>query len=274
MLPHLLGNLTCIELSYNPMLPSPSQLMHPDSIHDKTPRRILKIKSFFRHQILRVYTFQTPPRQMRGLLRNAVRIALEAILNAPGTDTELDGWKLFVLAPRMLLFRAPGASRVPRDELARRERLFCEGRWAQLLHECVAAARESAVVTTAPARSRPADGSDDDVRRRAERAAALAHMGELSAAAQALTASPLAPATAETLAELRDPRTDALPPFRSPSNRLWTRVPRPSSNFADGGCWTTSAEPDGVQRLGRRAVQMSICGSCWTRSSAPSFSAA
>ena len=51
----------------------------------------------------------------------------------------------------------------------------------------------------------PADGSAEDVRRRADRAAALTHMGELSAAAQALTASPLAPATSATLAALRDP---------------------------------------------------------------------
>ena len=47
----------------------------------------------------RVYTFQSPTRQLRGLLRNAMRVAFEAILNAPGTDTELDGWKLFALAP-------------------------------------------------------------------------------------------------------------------------------------------------------------------------------
>ena len=153
----------------------------------------------------RVYTFQSPPRQLRGLLRNAMRVALEAILDGAGTDTELDGWKLFVLAPRMLLFRAPGAARVPLAELARRERLFCEGKWVQLLVESAAAARESTEASAAPGRGRPADGSADDVRRRADRAAALAHMGELSAAAQALTASPLAPATSATLAALRDP---------------------------------------------------------------------
>ena len=40
---------------------------------------------------------------------------------------------------------------------------------------------------------------------RADRAAALAHLGELSAAAQALTAEPLAAGDEETLAKLRDP---------------------------------------------------------------------
>ena len=78
-----------------------------------------------------------------------MRVALEAILDGSGTDTELDGWKLFVLAPRMLLFRAPGTARVPLAELTRRERLFCEGKWVQLLVESAAAARESTVEASA-----------------------------------------------------------------------------------------------------------------------------
>ncbi|CAE7567374.1 unnamed protein product, partial [Symbiodinium microadriaticum] len=44
-----------------------------------------------------------------------------------------------------------------------------------------------------------------DIEGRAHRAAALVHLGELSAAGHALTAEPLAPATDATLAELRDP---------------------------------------------------------------------
>ncbi|CAJ1360966.1 unnamed protein product, partial [Effrenium voratum] len=50
-----------------------------------------------------------------------------------------------------------------------------------------------------------ANAADDDAQRRAERAAALAHLGELSAASAALTAMPMAPASLETLAALRDP---------------------------------------------------------------------
>ena len=45
----------------------------------------------------------------------------------------------------------------------------------------------------------------DDLAARAARATALVHIGELSAAGRALVAEPLAPGTAATLAELRDP---------------------------------------------------------------------
>eukprot|EP00439_Symbiodinium_sp_Y106_P027522 s2258_g3.t1 len=133
------------------------------------------LRAEFEH---RVYTFQSPPRQLRGLLRNALRVSLEAIRDDAGTDTERDGWKLFLLAPRMLLFRTPGVAHVPPQEFKRRERLFCEGSWTQLLCESVAAAQ-------------PAQPVRDAVR--------------APESPQALTAPPLAPATAETLQALRDP---------------------------------------------------------------------
>ena len=134
-----------------------------------------------------------------------MRVALEAIRDAPGTDKELDGWKLFLLAPRMLLFRPQGVTRVLHTKLGRREHLFCAGRWTQLLRDSAEAARAPRPQGSADPRCPPEDGSDGDIRRRAERATALAHLGELSAAAKALTASPLAPASAQTLAALRDP---------------------------------------------------------------------
>ena len=42
----------------------------------------------------RVFTFQALPRQLRGILRNAMRVALEAVRDAEGAG-EMDGWKLF-----------------------------------------------------------------------------------------------------------------------------------------------------------------------------------
>ena len=47
-----------------------------------------------------------------------MRVALEAVRDAEGAG-EIDGWKLFLLAPRMLLFRKPGCTRVPAEELRR-----------------------------------------------------------------------------------------------------------------------------------------------------------
>eukprot|EP00439_Symbiodinium_sp_Y106_P000394 s14575_g1.t1 len=42
----------------------------------------------------------------------------------PEADDEVRGWKLFVLAPRMLPYRSPGEARVPPTELDRRVELF------------------------------------------------------------------------------------------------------------------------------------------------------
>ena len=111
-------------------------------------------------------------------------------------DDEVRGWKLFVLAPRMLLYRSPGEARVPPTELDRRVELFRAGRWNELLRKASAAA------AAPPSRQRGDPGTDEA---HAHRAAALVHLGELSAAARALTAEPLAPGTSDTLAELRDP---------------------------------------------------------------------
>ena len=165
----------------------------------------------------RVYTFQSPPRLCRGLLRNAMRVALEAVRDGEEGVGACDGWALFL--PRMLLFRAP-ASPVSRHHPAsgfrRREHLFCTGQWLQLLRESADAAQDRREGTWSG--SDAPEHSEADRRRRAERATALAHVGELSAAAKALTAPPLAPATQATLDALRDP-------CRRPQNPQTEQVP-------------------------------------------------
>ena len=104
------------------------------------------------------------------------------------------------------LFRAPGQTRLPPSELRRREHMFCTGQWVQLLRESADAVHIKGMgsgVAHPPLRRTP---KLTDRQRRAERATALAHLGELSAAAKAPTAPPLAPATQATLYALRDPR--------------------------------------------------------------------
>ena len=152
----------------------------------------------------RVYTFQSAPRQLRRLLRNAFRVGLEHIRDAPTQAQASTGWKLFLLAPRMLLYRAPGAGQVPPEELRRREKVFLAGQWLDLLREAASAAQQPPR-TQGRATTTQGDEEEEDLRRRAERAGALAHLGELSAAAKALTALPLAPTTRDTLNALRDP---------------------------------------------------------------------
>ena len=135
---------------------------------------------------------------------------------------------------------------------------IAEGRWAQLLHECVAAARKPTAASTASA----ADGSDYNVRRRAERAAALAYMGELSAAAQLGLVTHGFPMG--TPQPRRSPRRCIEPPLNTRSLPIMHRT------LPTGVAGQSPPSLTGANSRGRRVAQRSTCGSCWTRSSAPS----
>ena len=110
----------------------------------------------------RVLTLQAVPARLRGALRTAFRTALQLIHDCPSPQQELQGWKLFLLAPRMLLYRAGRESRVPPNELDRRCEAFNRGEWPQLL-QCASAALGGAI-------SQRAD--TDELQARAARAAA------------------------------------------------------------------------------------------------------
>ena len=73
--------------------------------------------------------------------------------------------------------------------------LFARGAWPELLQLASGSAAPRSRTGLPP----------DDLAARAARATALVHIGELSAAGRALVAEPLAPGTAATLTELRDP---------------------------------------------------------------------
>ena len=143
----------------------------------------------------RVLTLQAAPRKLRGVLRFALRTGLRAALEAGDSVAAACGWKLFFLAPRMLLHRPAGQQFVQANELEQRCDSFRRGEWLQLLREATAASCAGG--------NRSGPGTDEQAR--AARAVQLVQLGELSAAARALTAEPLAPGNADTLAELRDP---------------------------------------------------------------------
>ena len=157
-----------------------------------------------RHELSKwVYTLQSPLAQARGALRQTLRSALETLTHASEGQVQAAGWKLFLLAPRMLLYRSRGQHHIAPEEISRRVQLLADRRWGELLEEASAAAHADPVQPRKAIDSRPS--ADEGVRRRAERAAALAQLGELSAASSALTAAPLAPLTTDTLDALRDP---------------------------------------------------------------------
>ena len=72
----------------------------------------------------RVFTLQSPPRIMRGALRQVLREGLELIRDGPDAQSVQAGWGLFLLGPRMLLYRSRGQTTLPPAELARRVALL------------------------------------------------------------------------------------------------------------------------------------------------------
>ena len=164
----------------------------------------------------RVLTLQSPPASLRGILRGALRRGLELAADSSSPEGQTRGWKLFVLAPRMLLYRSSGETRIPPSELQRRCELFRSGEWQRLLAEAAGAVGGGARL--------PAP--DDEAR--AHRATALVHLGELSAAGRALVAEPSPPGTTDTLAELRDPdRRPPAPYSPMPAEVLAFQAPDP-----------------------------------------------
>jgi len=168
--------------------------------------------------------FRSPPPFCKPQLRRALKLSLKLVRDASTADAPdapqslaaTRAWKLFLFLPRLLLFRPAGALRVPKPELLARFSAFERGEWSALLHQALA---EAAAVGLSPA------GSTDTVDRRAQRATRLARLGELSAARQALTSEPLAPANAETLTALTDPLRRPQQPYGEMPETVTSFVP-------------------------------------------------
>ena len=162
------------------------------------------------------HVFRTPPAFCKPQLRRALRWVLRLIRDATGPspapatlsapDVERP-WTLWLLLPRMLLFRPSGTDRVPKPVVLARFTAFFRGEWEPLLGAALAEARASTGAA-------PGSHTANDLPRRLERATRLAHAGELSAARQALTAEPLAAPTEATLRELTDPSRRPAEPYR------------------------------------------------------------
>ena len=88
----------------------------------------------------RALTLQLAPLRLRGALHTALRTGLRLDTSLATPDDRLRGWKLFLLAPRMLLYCAAGESHVAMAEFDRRAELFRHGSWQEFLHEASAAA--------------------------------------------------------------------------------------------------------------------------------------
>ena len=108
-------------------------------------------------------------------------------------------WKLFLLLPRLLLFRPARGGLIAKSRLLTRFSEFSKGHWLQLLIE----SRDCAEVASQVQRRRRRT-QQDTPQRRADRAETMVQLGELSAGRQALEAAPIAPGNMRTLSALTD----------------------------------------------------------------------
>ena len=150
---------------------------------------------------VRAVVMKSPPKFVRGAYNAAMRIALQEIeagFQSQNEERQSRGWKLFLLLPRMLLFRPHRGSLIPKQRLLDRFLLFSRGSWTELLiqsRDHAEAARTGSI--------RRRRSHVDTQQRRAGRAQTLVLIGEVSAGRQALDGASLAPGTQETLEQLR-----------------------------------------------------------------------
>ena len=125
------------------------------------------------------------PRIHEGAYRSAMRVAFTEIDQGPSereaTRTS-PGWKLFPMFPRLLLHKPPKGGLVPKKQLQHRFEVFTKGDWASLLIASMEHATRVAQASSRRSRRR----NHDNLESKGARAEALIHIGEPSAACQAL----------------------------------------------------------------------------------------
>ena len=186
---------------------------------------LVDLKSVFRN---RASLMRSPPAFLKGMYKSAIRVALTEFQQAGRDETRrCRAWKLFLLIPRMLLFRPARGGLLPRGQLEERFNQFMSGQWTQLLiasRECSDQACRS--------QHRRRRTQVDTIERRAQRAEALVQLGELSAGRHALEGAPLAPGNEETRRALTDERRRP-PTLRAPlSQDLLTSQPESPLNLS------------------------------------------
>ena len=182
------------------------------------------------------------PIHQRSSSASTLSYALDNSNTASSEQGQSRAWKLWLLLPRMLLQRPPGVRMLSKDDWRTRIEHFQQGQWIYLL----ARAHHQAQAIT------PNSPPDPSLERQATRARQLVHLGELSAARQALTAGPLAPGTAETLQELRDPTRRPNEPYASlhpslsefqPDQPPWPKPIPPTPSYQSTASGPTTTYP-------------------------------
>ena len=147
----------------------------------------------------RAAVMESIPKFLKGLFRNALKLALEEASSVDRVRC-VRGWKLLMMLPRMLLHGRPGGRVVSKVKLVERVQMFVRGPWDQLIR-----ASEHCDERAAVSRRRRTRRVGNDIEVRAARAEALVQIGELSSERQALQGAELAPGNRATLGALRNP---------------------------------------------------------------------
>jgi len=152
-----------------------------------------------------VPTLQDVPPFVRAAVRGALVCALRRLHSdyahsAGDIAATSRVWKLFLLAPRMLLARTAQQGAEGRAELLARAAAFERGDWTRLLREVRANSGK-------PGPTRPAQDAETLETDRQRRACVKVKMGELTRACHILTAAELAPGD-ETTYRPPEPRTE------------------------------------------------------------------
>lgn len=142
----------------------------------------------------------------------------EQILAARTETESTRAWTLWLLLPRLLLHRPPGTRTLPKEEWRKRLLAFQQGEWQHILGTIA-----PGETSTGPAPPTAQHHTNPECR--TQRARHLVHQGELSAARQALTATPPAPGTAATLPQLQDPARRPAEPYTANQPAIQQFVP-------------------------------------------------
>ena len=149
---------------------------------------------------VRAHVMKTPLGFLKGPYRSAMRLAMREASTASSNQSELQSvraWKLFLLIPRMLLWKPSRGGLITKEKLQERVAAFAKG-VGSLLSQSEEATKSATAIRQ---RTRV-----DSVEQRAKRAQSLAELGELSSARLALDGACCAPRNELTLRALRDPR--------------------------------------------------------------------
>ncbi|CAE7438573.1 unnamed protein product [Symbiodinium sp. CCMP2592] len=196
-----------------------------------------------------VPTMQSVPAFLRAGVRQALVLALRALREAYTRGTALQqtrAWKLFLLAPRLLLHRARGSGTVGREALLQRTRDFLAGRWEALLGATRAAAAAPRARIAADATA-----ADNEASRERRRALACANVprGEVSRARVALTSAAIAPGAEDAFAALSDPERRPPEPLHDVPAALLNLQPDAPAVLTDAAVAQAAGRTGGNRRI-------------------------